>query len=329
MNDKQLRQTGPIDIPLSKIRQWYGQFRIVNPSSDFGVFKSMEKYGQLSPVVVCKAKDNEYELIDGFKRLRATRKLNKKYIKARVLDIAPHAGKAAILQLNWVGKSVNNMEEAMVVHSLFRENGLRQVEIAALLGRHKSWICRRISLIEQLSDEVKESIKLGLINVSIGWKLTKLQRCNQEAVLSVIQKHSLTLRQTERLIYALLSRPRSEHEAIMRAPAQILNHSPHVDKREDNRLSQAGLILSRKLRSMQEYCLSVAEGVSPEGLSHLTEGDILCLSPQIGKSIRLAQGILDSLKKALIVGKPKLVQEKKDYAPPQASFTEAKDAKYP
>jgi len=118
------------------------------------------------------------------------------------------------------------------------------------------------------------------------------------------------VRQTQELITALLSRPRSEHEAIISAPEQIIHQVSHVQKRGDNRLSQAGLVLGRKLRSMQEHCLSVVEGFSPQGLSHLTEGDILCLSPQIGKSIHLAQGALDSMKKALIVSKPKLVQEK-------------------
>jgi ParB/RepB/Spo0J family partition protein len=319
MNDKELIETEPIDISLSKIRELYGQFRMVNPASDLGVFKSMEKYGQLAPVAICKAKNNEYELIDGFKRLRAARKLNKKCIKARVLDIGLHAGKAAILQLNWVGKSVSDMEEAMVVHSLFREDGLLQIEIATLLGRHKSWVCRRISLIEQLSEEVQESIKLGLIKVSAGWKLARLQRCNQEEVLLTIRKHRLTVRQTQELITALLSRPRSEHEAIISAPEQIIHQVSHVQKRGDNRLSQAGLVLSRKLRSMQEHCLSLVEGFSPQGLSHLTEGDILCLSPQIGKSIRLVQDALDTLKKALIVSKPKPVQEKEDCAAPRAS----------
>lgn len=313
MGDKELRETEPIDIPLSKIRELYGQLRIVNPASDFVMLKSMEKYGQLSPVVVCKAKNDEYELIDGFKRFRAARKLNKECIKARILNIGIHAGKAAILQLNWAGKSISDMEEAMVVHSLFRDDGLQQVEIAALLSRHKSWVCRRISLIEQLSDEVKESIKLGLIKVTIGWKLTRLQRCNQEEVLSVIHKYRLTLRQTERLIFALLSCPRSGQEAILRAPEQIVQHSPLEDKQGDNRLSRAGLLLNRKLISMQEHCLLVVQGVSPQGLSRLNFGDILCLSPQIGKSIRLAQEALDTLKKALIAGKPKPVQEKENH----------------
>jgi ParB/RepB/Spo0J family partition protein len=319
MEEKRLIETEPIDITLSKIGDRYGQLRIVNPASDLCVLKSMEKYGQLSPVVVCRAKNNEYELIDGFKRLRAARKLNKKCLNAKVLNIGVHAGKAAILQLNWVGKSISQMEEAMVLHSLYRENGLRQVEIAILLSRHKSWVCRRICLIEQLDDEVKESIKLGLIKVSVGWKLARLQRCNQEAVLSAIQKHRLTVRQTQELISSLLSRPRCEHEAILRSPKQIIHHSHHVGKAGDNWLSQAGVVLIKKLRSMQQCCLAVVQGVRPEGLSHLSEGDILCLSPQIGESIRSAQDALDNLKKTLVMGRPKLAQEKEDSITPRAS----------
>jgi ParB/RepB/Spo0J family partition protein len=316
MNDKQLTQPEPIDIPLSRIGQWYGQFRIIKPLADLCLLKSMEKYGQLSPVVVIRAgNNNEYELIDGFKRLRAARGLNQECISARVLDIGPHAGKAAILQLNWAGKSISDIEEAMVVYSLFHEDGLKQVEIAALLGRHKSWICRRISLIEQLSDEVKESIKLGLIKVTIGWKLTRLQRCNQEEVMAVIQKHALSVRQTERLIFALLSCPGSEHQAILRAPEKIIHPgTEEVDKPTDERLSQSGLVLGRKLKSMQEHCVLLIEGLCPQGLAHLTESDLICLSPRIGKSIRVAQQALDSLKKALMASEPKPVQEKKECA---------------
>jgi len=59
MNDKELIEAEPIDISLSKIREQYGQFRIVSPASDLGVFKSMEKYGQLAPVAICKAKNNK------------------------------------------------------------------------------------------------------------------------------------------------------------------------------------------------------------------------------------------------------------------------------
>jgi ParB/RepB/Spo0J family partition protein len=277
--------------------------RIVNPSSDLLILKSMEKYGQLSPVVV----SERYELIDGFKRLRAAFKLNKKQIKGRILTIGPQASKAAIVQLNCASKSINYLEEALVVHSLYRENGLTQYEIGTLLNHHKSWVSRRITLVEQLSDEVKESIRVGLIRVSIGWGLAKLQRCNQEKVMKVIEKNRFTVRQADQLICTLLSRPQSEHDAILRCPKQNIHYSYSG---KDNRLSEAGTALFRKLRSMHDGCLSVMARMSLEGLSKLTESDLFCLSSLIGESIRSANAAVDTLKKTLVMAHPKESQEK-------------------
>jgi hypothetical protein len=33
---------------------------------------------------------------------------------------------------------------------LVREDGLSRFEVAALLGRHKSWVCRRLALLAKL-----------------------------------------------------------------------------------------------------------------------------------------------------------------------------------
>ena len=99
------------------------------------------------------------------------------------------------------------MEEALVVHSLCHDDGLSQVEIAGLLGRHKSWVSRRVALIARLSDEVQERIRLGLLPASLGAELARLQRCNQLQVLeSSIKTHHLTWRETRKVVSAMLSR---------------------------------------------------------------------------------------------------------------------------
>ena len=56
------------DIPVSEMGDKYGSFRIVNPRADEVMLQSMQRYGQLTPVVCTKGEG--YELIDGFKRLR-------------------------------------------------------------------------------------------------------------------------------------------------------------------------------------------------------------------------------------------------------------------
>jgi KorB domain len=50
------------------------------------------------------------------------------------------------------------LEEAWIVQSLIRDDGLSQVEVAELLGRHKSWVCRRLALLEKLYTEVREDL---------------------------------------------------------------------------------------------------------------------------------------------------------------------------
>ena len=43
---------------------------------------------------------------------------------------------------------------------------MTQVEVAELLGRHKSWVCRRLALVEKLSNEAREDLRLGLLSTT-------------------------------------------------------------------------------------------------------------------------------------------------------------------
>jgi len=114
---------GPIeDIVISKTGERYGAFRIVNPRADEAMVRSMKKYGQMSPVV-CVMVGDGYELVDGFKRLRACRHMGKETLKARVIEATERVLKAAIIQLNR-GRSISEIEEAMVLSSLYRETDL-------------------------------------------------------------------------------------------------------------------------------------------------------------------------------------------------------------
>jgi len=243
------------EIAVSQIGERYGAFRIVSPRADAAMVKSIRKYGQISPVVCVKGKDS-YEMIDGFKRLRASRNLNQTTLKAKTIQVSGRVCKAAMLQLNWSGKSLNEMEEALVLQSLHREDGLTQVEIAVLLGRDKSWVSRRISLIERLSEEVQEDIRLGLISVMTGRDLAKLPRGNQKEAADAILKRRYTTREAAKLIGYLLSRPRWEYSAILASSWEVVEP---IEPRPRG--------FGAKLVSFREACQTVLEGFrkcSPE-----------------------------------------------------------------
>jgi ParB/RepB/Spo0J family partition protein len=265
------QSSATVEIPLTKISERFGNLRIINPQTDRAMLRSMEKYGQMTPVVVSRMEQDHYELLDGFKRLRAGRALSLPSLNARILNLGIRAGKVAVMQLNWIGKSISSMEEALVVHSLCHEDGLTQVEIATLLGRHKSWVCRRVSLIERLSDEVQENIKIGLLPISIGVELAKLQRSNQEALLETIRKHHLTWRETRKMVSALQTNSWNDPACILRNPWEILQPEGPVVMTPDKISDPVARELYRKLVTMEEHCRTAGFAISITELGQFSE----------------------------------------------------------
>jgi len=136
-----------LDLKWEEIGEHYGRYRLHVPEAERAMARSLERYGQLSPVVVCRRQDR-YELIDGFKRLGAVRGLAQiPRLSARLMEADERTAKAAIYGLNRAGGRTRELEEAWIIQALVREDGLSQVEVAELLGRHKSWVCRRLALI--------------------------------------------------------------------------------------------------------------------------------------------------------------------------------------
>jgi ParB-like chromosome segregation protein Spo0J len=248
-------------MSIARIGERFATLRIADPVAEQAMLRSMQKYGQQTPVVVCRITDGNPELLDGFKRVRCGHQLGVKELTVRFLDVGLRACKAAMLLLNRVGRPITSMEEALVVHSLCHEDGLNQVEIATLLNCHKSWVCRRLALIERLCDEAQESIRLGLLPASLGAELSRLQRCNQERLLTVIREQRLNWRETRQVVAALLTRSKQEHENILKNPRETVVTPGTIVVSPPN---ERGLCLQvkqmqRLLFSMEKICQEVTQ----------------------------------------------------------------------
>jgi ParB/RepB/Spo0J family partition protein len=268
-------EKGPfVEIALSQIGQSYGRLRLVHPQADAGMVASLRQFGQIFPVVVV-ALGERYELVDGFKRLRALKHLGYERVKARVVELSVHALKAAMIALNRRKGAISDLEEGMVVHSLCREDGLSQVEVALLLGRHKSWVCRRLSLIERLCDEALEHIRLGLIPTSVGRELCRLPRGNQQGALHTILKYRFCSRESARLVSLLLQRPRWGWPNLLNFPIEILSERvPEGSKRRATLTSMADR-LTDKLLDVKKRFLSIVEQYAQEALLELEKEELV------------------------------------------------------
>lgn len=194
-----MNDTTTIEVELACLDERYGRLRIVQPRQEHAVAESLRRLGQLMPIVAA-PRQTVLAVIDGFKRLRAARAIGLLALRVRVVELEDRSAVAAIVTLNHGSAALTDLEEAMVVRTLCREHGLDQGQVAELLGRHKSWVSRRLSLVERLCPEVQDDVRAGLVGLTVAREVARLPRGNQAAVTAAIHQHGLTTRDATELV---------------------------------------------------------------------------------------------------------------------------------
>src|SRR6202043_3125947 len=145
-------------------------------------------------------RDGRPELLDGFKRRGAALLGAPRAFRGGGGEADEALAKAAIYGLNRMGSQPSELEQAWIVYALVREDGLTQVQAAELLGHHKSWVSRRLALLERLCDEARGELRLGLLAPSLARQLVRLPVGNQPAVLTAARREALTATETRDII---------------------------------------------------------------------------------------------------------------------------------
>ena len=261
------------------------RYRIVQPKADQLLARSLSKYGQLAPLVYC-ILDDALVLVDGFKRLRAARTLKGiTTLHARMLEVDEHGAKAAIFNLNRITSRPNELEESWIIYALVHDDGLEQVEVAQMLGRHKSWVNRRLALIERLTDEARESLRLGLLTPTQARHLTQLPRGNQNAAMQCAREHALTSRELSEAVGLLQSAStREQTQFVLEKPREAIRQSQDSYVHQwDPRLSSAGNRLARRLGMLLDATTKMNHWLRFTGRGELQACDRLVLLPGIAK----------------------------------------------
>ena len=190
-------------IAVDDLDERLSALRLREPKAVEAMAASLGRYGQLSPLAVFD--DGEgIQVIDGFKRLHAARRLRWPQLEVRHWDVDVAEAKIQLAIVHR-GHGLTELEEGWLIRSLYREDRLSQSAIAERLGRHKSWICRRLLLVEGLVDEVQANVRMGLIAPRVAVTLAALPRGNQIVGMSAVIQRGLTVRQTELLVSQVLA----------------------------------------------------------------------------------------------------------------------------
>jgi ParB-like chromosome segregation protein Spo0J len=245
-------------VSLEALGHRYRRYRLADPPAEEAMAGSLRRWGQLAPVVAC-VRGPQLELLDGFKRWTAARQVaGLTTLSVRVLEVDERTAKAAILGLNRGQRGARELEEAWIVQALVREDGLTQVEAAQLLGQHKSWVCRRLALLERLSVAVKEDLRLGLVGPSLARQLTRLPAGNQEALLALTRRETLTAQEVSGVVELLEGASDEQAAFVLAKPREALRQARGVPTMlRDPRLSRAGNWLARQLTQALEALVRV------------------------------------------------------------------------
>jgi ParB/RepB/Spo0J family partition protein len=196
-------------VELAQLSDRLSGLRLMSEASRREMESSLVRFGQLTPLVCCRS-EQELMLVDGFKRFRVAQALGWVELRCVVHEVEPTGSAKLLLWQSNQASALTDLEQAWLVRSLYREDGLSQPQIAHLLQRHKSWVSRRLMLAEGLSEVVEALVRLSVLSATVARELMRLPRGNQEEAAQLVARRGMTSRQTARLVNDLLLLPDEE-----------------------------------------------------------------------------------------------------------------------
>lgn len=282
-------------IPVATIGERYRRYRLPDAAAEAAMASSLSRYGQLSAVAAC-LREERPEVLDGFKRVAASKTLPAiTSLQVRLVVVDEPTAKAIILGLNGIGGRMKELEEAWIVQALVREDGLTQLQVAELLQRHKSWVCRRLALLERLSEECREDLRLGLLSPTMARQLTRLPAGNQREVVAAARREHLTAAEVHGvvdLVVACASRPQVEF--ILHEPRRALRQAQMESLPAwDPRLSAAGNRVLRQLGGLLSGLGRMESWLRQRGRADLAPCDRSVLAPSFQRLSRDARNVAE------------------------------------
>jgi ParB family chromosome partitioning protein len=164
---------------------------------------SIRRQGLMQPVLVRPIEDDRYEIIAGERRWRAAKIAGLAEVPALVRDVPDSSALAMALVENIQRENLNPLEEAGGVQRLIGEFKLTHQEAAEAIGRSRTATTNLLRLLN-LQKAVQALVFDGKLEMGHARALLALDGRQQESTAKRVADQALSVRQTERLINAIL-----------------------------------------------------------------------------------------------------------------------------
>lgn len=214
---------------------------------------SIAEYGLIQPIVVREV-GNEYELVAGERRLRATKLLGKTEIDAIIISVTDKQSACLALVENIQRENLHYFEEAESFVSLMEMFSLTQVEFAQSIGKKQSTIANKIR-VSKLSSTVKALIvEHGLTERHARALLTLDDEESQIEILNQVIESNLNVKETELLIKSFIEKKDNQSKSKPLRLGSIKDYRLFVNTMRSavNQLKVAGVNADFKVQENEE-----------------------------------------------------------------------------
>ena len=198
--------------------------------------ESIKVHGIIQPITVRKIGYEQYELISGERRTRASILAGKNKIPAYIRLADDQQMLEMALIENIQRENLNAIEIALSYKRLLDECGLKQEELGERVGKKRTTVNNYLRLL-RLPDEIQLSIKNGEIMMGHARALVNVENPErQSAIFRSAVTSSLSVRQVEDLVRNEKENPEGTHSKAAAKYfdfTEYINHKKEIEKRLD------------------------------------------------------------------------------------------------
>jgi ParB family transcriptional regulator, chromosome partitioning protein len=208
-----------MELELHQLELRYERVRKRAASAERALLGSLAEHGQQLPIVVVSA-DARFIVIDGYKRVRALKRLARDTVRAADWQL-PEL-EALLLERRLRCGSEDSLDQAWLLAELQERFGLSLEALAQRFERSKSWVSRRLGLLQALPVSIQDQVRAGELAAHAAMKyLLPLARANAPAaaqLAAAIGPLKLTSRQVGALYSGWQSGTQRTRELIVERP---------------------------------------------------------------------------------------------------------------
>ncbi len=181
--------------------------------------ESIKVHGLIQPITVRKFSNDEYQIISGERRWRASKMAGLTEIPAYIRVANDQTLLEMALIENIQREDLNPFEIAVAYYRLKEECAMTDKELATRVGKQRSTITNYLRLLD-LHFDVVEGLKSNALSMGHARAIAGLKdKLLQKKVLDEIQQKQLSVRETEKLVKEYSSNKKSPAKKKGKLPA--------------------------------------------------------------------------------------------------------------